>query len=409
MLEIVKNLFGGSRTVDPLALTSVQQAEAAAARMSAERASARAKIEAITKRREAALLELPDEEVEALDKDGDRQRLQLERLDRIEPLLVERLQQLRTEAKKRRWLDIRRRHHDQCAIVAKLQRAALDATEALRQIPMEAQAAGLHVEASTLPDPPRLLSRDLILAFETLVERQVAEAAAQPKQAAQPRAPAPRSAIEDEIAKEKRPAIRRALEQRAAYERAAAEKAARATITPEADGRVTVEFVEGGSGPLFVGARPGRPGDQQRVSPAQAAKWAGAGYARVVPGAPREATAQGEPPQSTRDPAPGLAATPSLPGGIELPPADVDGSVYMTTVRQGLPLPSGGRSGRAAEVHAVPLETGKAWLRSGAATIPTAADIARARQDAPTREPPVEAFPQPAAAAPEEENAEASK
>lgn len=381
MLEIVKNLFGGSRTVDPLALTSVHQAEAAAARMSTERAGARAKIEAIAKRRADALLELPDEEIEALDKEGDRQRLQLERIDRIEPMLLERLQQLRTEAKRRLWLEIRRRHHDQCAVVAKLQRAALDATEALRQIPMEAQAAGLHVEASTLPDPPRLLSRDLVLAFETLVERQVADAAAQPKQAARPRAPAPRSAIEEEIAKEKRPAIKHALEQRAAHERAAAEKAAREKITPEADGLVAVEFAESDMHmPLYGGAAPGRPGERMRVSVRQAAQWIAAGYARVVPGAPRDATAQGAPPPM-----------PSPPEGIELPTPDADGKLAIVVLRGGLPLPGGGKA-RAGEVHVVSFDIAMAWLRAGAADTASEAEIAKA-----------------AAAAPEAEKAEAAK
>ena len=173
----------------------------------ARRAAQSALTDASRKRAELLLLDESDEEIASLEKASDAHRLKLERADLVEPKLLARLQELRTDARNARWRDLLTRRDK---AVSKFFGAAQAADEARRAVLAyfdEAAGAGFRAEASGFPVPPNLLDSSLILSFEANEER-LRDARARPAQrAAIPatKAPAP-SLTSTTTSAQKRPA-----------------------------------------------------------------------------------------------------------------------------------------------------------------------------------------------------------
>ena len=280
--------------------------------------------------------------------------LLLERFDRLEPLLIERLQVLRADEKRGRWRDIRHRDLDQASVVARAQRAALEAIESLRAIGQETLRGGLQIEAGSLPGPPMVHDRELILAFETAIERQ-ASATSEPvpvkKPKAKPTAPAPAAS--------------------AGYDHAAALKS-RAPAGGSVSIRVLPEYISRGgkNWPAWTVIHVALNIADQMIDAGTAE--------RFVPGEPSSVAPRA--PRSPRRPAVEAAPAPAetAPTAADLP-VDADGLVTVLTLKPGLPLPAGGVSGRTPVLCKLSPGQAMGWLRNGMATVPTESEIAQMR------------------------------
>ena len=101
--DLLGNLKAGAKP----AKRTIAQVEAALARLTREREAARtAVVKAMKQRDEALLIDDSDKRIRELDAVADRHRLKLERLERLEPILISELQSLRTEARRARWNEL---------------------------------------------------------------------------------------------------------------------------------------------------------------------------------------------------------------------------------------------------------------------------------------------------------------
>ena len=376
-MGILSKIWGEpSKKAEP----SVAEAEAALSRLASERSAAQAEINELqTKRRSLLLVDDSDREIAAVDKASAAAELRLERLEEAEPGLVAGLTAARTRRRQAEWEQIRDEYFPAAATYLAAMRDARQAFDAVTGIIGKAQNRGFAAEATSLfPFPIHLLDVELLKRLNVAVERAEAAAYAPPRPAAPPAAAAPAPSPSMPAGKSKPAAL------------------------------ATVEILEP---PVAVGGvPPGRPGEVKRGVPAAVAwAWVRSGVAKFVGAPPPEpAEPQAAPPSPPKPPAslPRPAAV-AKPAPVP-PPEPGEGEVLVICLRPGLPLPDG-RKARAGEIVAVPSAMATNWLRNGAADYPAEADIARAKKDAPAREPPVEALPRPDAAAPEPEKVEAAK
>ena len=350
MLEAIRNLFP-ARGNDPASIKTVAAAETAFARMKSSRAEAQAKIDSLRSQREDALLTASEEKIAEIDRAADAEMLLLERFDRLEPLLIERLQELRADEKRRRWRDIRHRYLEQASVVARAQRAALEAIESLRVIGQEALGGGLQIEAGSLPIPPMIHDRELVLMFETAIERQ-ASAAPEPTPVKKPKqkpTAAPAGFDHHESMLNTRRAQGGAI-----------------------DVRILPPFVERGGKNLKAYSIVSMELKiaEQLIADGRAERW------------PPPATPTSLTPPAPTSPSP--SAVEALPAPMADPapaddlPRNAAGEVDVVVLQPKVPLPRGGRSGMEpeAEIHSFPAKIAQVWISQGKARLaPLAAQI----------------------------------
>ena len=179
---------------------TVADVEAALARLAVERTAAREAVTAAMREREALLLEdESDARIADLDATADRSRLTLERVEKLEPMILEELQGAREAAKREQWRRLFAEKYVPAVVTfAEAHRAALEALEALNVIRGEAQSAGFGSEAAhAMPPVGNILTREILHYIEREADRAHDAANAKPRKPApiaQPKAaPAPTS------------------------------------------------------------------------------------------------------------------------------------------------------------------------------------------------------------------------
>lgn len=328
---------------------TVDDAQAALARLADERKKAKAEISELGEKRRALLLvDDSDKEIALIEKASAAAELRLERLDEAEPGLLAALTAARDRKRQAEWAAVRDRYFAAASKYLASMREARQAFDALTGVIGEAQSRGFSSEAAhVFAFPTHILDVEALNRFDVAVERAEAASHAPPKPAAPIPAAAPMPP--PAAAQRKPPAF--------------------ATV------QILAPPVE------VLGAPPGRPGEVKRGVPADVAwGWVKSGVAKFVgPPPPEPAGLQTgpSPPKPPAPLAPKPAPTPPAPAtpAFVAPKPDADGNVRVSTFRAGLPLPGGGKA-KAGEIHAVPLETAMAWLRSGACDIATEIDTA---------------------------------
>src|SRR5271168_3684844 len=112
----------------------IGEVEAALARLREERSAAREAVAAAMRTREELLVvdeSVSDKKIATLDAAADRNRLTLERCEKLEPILLEELASLRKEAQRKRWLEISKRYDVEARAFAAAFRATLERWQAL--------------------------------------------------------------------------------------------------------------------------------------------------------------------------------------------------------------------------------------------------------------------------------------
>jgi phosphoglycolate phosphatase-like HAD superfamily hydrolase len=170
-MGIIADLLGtmGSKKA---ASRTIADVEGAIERLTAERATARAAVSSAIAERDGLLLHGTDEEIESLDRAADRHRLVLDRLEALEPVLLQELATARGAAKAAKWQELRSRYDAAATDFVLKARPATAALEALARIRGEAQLTGFSSEAGTFHVAPNILAPDLIAMFEFSVESQ---------------------------------------------------------------------------------------------------------------------------------------------------------------------------------------------------------------------------------------------
>lgn len=186
LLKVVKRPRGG-----------IPDAETALRRLTAEREAAQHVIDSATERRRALLLgDASDAEILAVEREADAARLQLERLDLLEPKLLEHLQALRDAESRQRWAEFLRRHEEAAEAFDAAAVALMEKTDALLATFKEAGDGGFGDEVRhTFASPPTtgggavLVSRETLNSFRQRRERSADAAKVLPTEPAAPAAP----------------------------------------------------------------------------------------------------------------------------------------------------------------------------------------------------------------------------
>ncbi len=187
---------------------SIVEIERALSRLGSKRAEAREAVTALMARREQLLLEDDsDAKIAKCDSDADKHRLTIERCKLAQPLLVAELEAARSEARRKRWRDLRSQYDIAARAYAGTLRAAAEKQAEMIALGDTARREGYEQEAvATFTPPARLVSNDSLADYELALDRQRDAIAAQeatpatpppaiPAKAAPPRlAAVPRSA-----------------------------------------------------------------------------------------------------------------------------------------------------------------------------------------------------------------------
>jgi hypothetical protein len=190
-MGLVAELLGKNNGDSPGPSRTFAEVEGALVRLRSERAQARqALAEASDDRERLLLLDGSERKIEAADRAADAARLALERCEKIEPLLLAEIEDLRSTAKRERWRAFRKRHDEAARELARRLREALDKRAELIAIFEEARRAGFeHELASAFTPPPLAFNPEGVAYFEMAIER--AREMGRPAPAPAPMTPAP--------------------------------------------------------------------------------------------------------------------------------------------------------------------------------------------------------------------------
>jgi hypothetical protein len=183
-MGLIADILGGLRPGGKP--RTIAQVEAALAKLAAKRADARGVVTKSMQEREALLLvDDSEKQIAQLDAAADKARLVIERMERAEPLLISELQSLKTEARRKRWRDLREQYEAASRDYADALRDAIDKQAAMVALGDTARREGFEQEAVACFTPPmRMLTADGLNEFEVALDRQrdaqVAERAAAP-------------------------------------------------------------------------------------------------------------------------------------------------------------------------------------------------------------------------------------
>jgi hypothetical protein len=168
-MGLISDLLGGKAKKR----RSIADVEAAIARLADERRAAKEAIATAMRERDGLLLvDETDAKIADLDASTDRARLRLERLEKIEPSLLEELQALRAEAKQTAWRELRTRYDRAASDLAAALKPALEKRSLMMQIHGEATARGFASEcAGYFTPPPMMLNPEGVALFEAAIER----------------------------------------------------------------------------------------------------------------------------------------------------------------------------------------------------------------------------------------------
>jgi hypothetical protein len=141
---------------------SVSAAEAALSRIARERASAQEKLATMAERRRQLLWnDADDRAIARLDAEADALHLTLERLELLEPRILDELSSSRDSLRKAEWRERLRLHVDAAHAFAAAHRAACDALENLIAADQDSRAAGFERElAAVTATVPRMIVRE---------------------------------------------------------------------------------------------------------------------------------------------------------------------------------------------------------------------------------------------------------
>jgi Fic family protein len=174
-MGIIAKIFGRQEfnAKSGVALKTIAAVEEALRSLADERREAQAAIKAaLGKRRELLHVDGSNKEIAKLDIETDAHRLTLERCDIIEPTLLARIEELRTDERRARWQELRRRHDAAESAFIKAMHDACSARDHLIAISDEANATGFYSEAiHVFIPPPSMLDTDLMNRFESEAER----------------------------------------------------------------------------------------------------------------------------------------------------------------------------------------------------------------------------------------------
>ena len=189
-MGFLSEIFGSSKKA---AAPTVEGAEAALARLTAERSSAHAEVKTLTERRRALLLvDESDAEIAQLDQTIAAAELRLERLEEIEPKLLADLGQARDRRRQDQWAEMRGRGLAAAEKYLSSARAAHADLMAYAAIIDEATAAQFTAEArASFPFAPLTLGPDLLAAFDRKLERSTVIEAKAPAPSKPPKKPTP--------------------------------------------------------------------------------------------------------------------------------------------------------------------------------------------------------------------------
>jgi len=151
----------------------VADTEAAVAKLVSKKETARTVITALMRRRQASLLEDgTDKKIAEIDAEADRHRLVIERLEALEPRLINELQNLRSQARQARWRDLHTRWTLAARDYADAVRAAVKRRGVMVALSDEARAQGFEQEANSCFVAPMLVLTELALSeFERELDR----------------------------------------------------------------------------------------------------------------------------------------------------------------------------------------------------------------------------------------------
>jgi hypothetical protein len=215
---------------------AIGDVETALRRLADERGAARAAVaEAMAERDELLIVDETDKKIAALDAAADRHRLTLERCEKLEPILLDELQALRTEAKRARWRELLGKYEDAAIAYAGALRVAVTKMHVMLDVNEEARRHGFeHEVAAAFIPPTRMVSIEALDIFEAAVERARDAAAPKPPPPAPAATPPPPAPVPKAPPKPKPPRP------------AQAQPKEFPPPKPDADGRVPIVFVRAG-------------------------------------------------------------------------------------------------------------------------------------------------------------------
>lgn len=177
-MGIIQRVFGKAQLSDRAAesMKTISAVEAALKAMTEERAAAQSAIAANQKKRaELLLADSSDDQIAELERSSDAHRLTLERAEAIEPKLLARLRNLRTEARNAALEDLLARRDRAVFKFIEQARSAKAARDAVVRFHDEAIAAGFRAEAEALPLVPYAIHDEAGIAHYEAREEEVRE------------------------------------------------------------------------------------------------------------------------------------------------------------------------------------------------------------------------------------------
>jgi hypothetical protein len=171
-MGLVSDLLGLIRgSQDPV--TTVMDIETALDQLHDERENAHARLAALAEKRRAALMsDATTDAIRKIDDECDAARLLVERLDLLEPQLLDKLQHARGDARRQEWYHLYAEHHKLALNFADAMRKTCDALDRLVVSSDKLRARGFETEwRSCNVFPPNVLNKELTEQFLLDVER----------------------------------------------------------------------------------------------------------------------------------------------------------------------------------------------------------------------------------------------
>jgi hypothetical protein len=191
-LNLISSIFGGLGGKKPRTIPDVEES---LSRVAAERETARAAVSAAMKRRDELLLSGTDQEILALDAEADRHRLVLERLDRMEPVLLTQMTSLRTGAKAALWAELRGRYDASATSYRDALRVAVERKAELQNQHDEIRRRGFEHESRSLVTPTQWVTKESLNDYDIAIERSRESARQRPTPTPAAVAPAPKEPV----------------------------------------------------------------------------------------------------------------------------------------------------------------------------------------------------------------------
>ena len=172
-MGLISDLLGRKSVDGPPAERTIGDVETALDRLRSERGQARQQIDdALAERERLLLIDASDKGIAAADRSADVARLALERCEKVEPLLLRELEDLRSAAKRERWRGFRKRYDEAAAELVVMLRRALQKKAELHAIYDEARRAGFeHEIVSAFAPAPMMFGPEGLAHFEAAAER----------------------------------------------------------------------------------------------------------------------------------------------------------------------------------------------------------------------------------------------